>query len=72
MSDNASEQIKDLQAIISVARASVGVIGDGRMTDDALRTDLHAMRAILNTIERRIGRLRTRNYPATTRTRGPA
>jgi len=46
----------DLQALTGIARATVAVLGEGRMTTGDLRTDVAAMRSILNRIDARLDR----------------
>lgn len=46
--------IDDLQALIGVARASIAVLGKGTATTGDVRTDVVAMRSILNRIDTRL------------------
>jgi hypothetical protein len=46
----------DLQALIGVARASIAVLDKGHATTGDLRTDVVAMRSILNRIDARLDR----------------
>jgi hypothetical protein len=46
--------IDDLQALIGVARASIAVLDKGHMATGDLRTDVVAMRSILNRIDARL------------------
>jgi hypothetical protein len=44
----------DLQALIGIASASIAVLGKGHMTTGDLRSDVVAMRSILNRIDARL------------------
>lgn len=46
----------DLEALIGIARASIAVLGKGHTTTGDLRSDVVAMRSILNRIDARLDR----------------
>lgn len=55
MTESVTESmIFDLQALIGTARASAAVLGKGHMTTGDLRSDVLAMRSILDRIKARL------------------
>ena len=46
----------DLHALVTIARASLAVLGRGQMTAGDLRSDVVAMRSILDRIDARLDR----------------